>query len=68
MGCISGRKIFCILWVFFNPLFLWLLIICEKKLLNFKKKLLNTKTQHVAELCLEGLVEDRSELVINPTG
>ena len=68
MGRISGQKIFCILWVFFNSLFLWLLIIFEKNLLNFKKKVLNTKIQQVTEVCLEGLVEDRSELVINPTG
>jgi hypothetical protein len=68
MGCISGRKIFYIFWIFFNPLFLWLLIIFEKNLLNFKKKVLNTKIQQVTEVCLEGLVEDRSELVINPTG
>jgi len=68
MGCVSGRKIFCILWICFNPLFLWLLIIFEKNLLNFKKKVLNTKIQQVTEVCLEGLAEDRSELVINPTG
>ena len=39
-----------------------------KNLLNFKKKVLNTKIQQVTEVCLEGLVEGRSELVINPTG
>ena len=40
----------------------------EKNLLNFNKKVLSTKIQQVTKVCLEGLVEDRLELVINPTG
>jgi len=40
----------------------------EKSFFNFNKKILNTKLQQITEVCLEGLVEDRSKLVINPTG
>ena len=40
----------------------------EKKFLNFNKKKLNTRIQLVTKICLEGLVEDKSDLVINPTG
>jgi hypothetical protein len=52
---------------FIKPLFLWLLVYCEI-FLNFNKKILNIEFQQVTEVCLEGLMEDRSELVINPTG
>jgi len=49
-------------------LFLWLLVVLGKNFKNFNKKKLNTKIQQVTEVGSEGLVEDRSELVINPTG